>query len=104
MQLQQKHEEMVFPALRSEPRPDIWVQDPVQQPSGADGHIETSQPDHTEGGETKRYLYSTFSNIARLDNKIGHIRIRAGEIPRFFENSLLKPWSTCFGLMQRKLI
>ena len=45
---------MVFPALRSEPRPDIWIQDPVQQPSGTDGHIETSQPDHTEGRETKR--------------------------------------------------
>ena len=54
LQLQQKHEEMVFPALRSEPRPDIWIQDPVQQPSGTDGHIETSQPDHTEGRKTKR--------------------------------------------------
>ena len=45
--------QMVPAAVRHQPRPGESVQDPLQQPQGADGHAQGGQPDHPEGGEAQ---------------------------------------------------
>lgn len=44
-------EEVVLAAVRHQQGPGEPVQDPVQQPQGADGHAQGGQPDHPEGGQ-----------------------------------------------------
>ncbi len=58
--LQEDDEKVVHPVVRHQPRPDLRLQDPLQQPPGAHGHAQDGQPGHTEGWQAQRLVSALY--------------------------------------------